>query len=181
MTELSLHVLDIAQNSVSAGASLIEIEVAIDTRGDRMTISVTDNGKGMDGRTARLAQDPFYTTRTTRKVGLGIPLFKMSALMSGGSFKLEGRPGEGTRIEAVFGYSHIDRLPLGDMAQTMAALIAGSPNIDFVYRLSKDGRDFALDTREMRAVLADIPLSTPEVLEFVRRQIAGASEDIVQT
>lgn len=180
MVELSLHVLDIAQNSVAAGAGLVEIDIALDSIGDNLLISVKDDGRGMDKESAARAEDPFFTTRTTRKVGLGIPLFKMSALMTGGSFSLKSAPDEGTYIKAVYKNSHIDRLPLGDMAETVAALIMGSPGTDLVCRLKKDGASYTLDTREMRGVLGDIPLSAPEVQSYIKNEIKKAVSDILQ-
>lgn len=174
MTELSLNVLDIAQNSVVAGAKLIEITVSINTVADRMIISIKDDGKGMDNEALQKAQDPFFTTRTTRKVGLGVPLFKMSAEMTGGSFRIESRPGEGTLTEAAYAYSHIDRMPLGDMASTISTLVSGNESIDFIFTYQKDSSIFCLDTRELREVMAEIPLSSREVLEFIYNQIDSA-------
>ena len=113
MRELSLNVLDIAQNSLSAGATLVEITVTEETAADRLIIAIGDNGRGMTPEQVRRVSDPFYTTRTTRKVGMGIPLFRMAAEMAGGSLDIDSVPGEGTRVTAAFGLSHIDRMPLG--------------------------------------------------------------------
>ena len=178
MNELSLNLLDIAQNSVVAGATLIEITVAINIAADRMVLSVRDNGRGMDAETLARVQDPFFTTRTTRDVGLGIPLFKMSAEMTGGGFRIESTPGSGTFTEAAYIYSHIDRMPLGDMASTMQSLIGPNETIDFVYRYEKDGGSSCLDTREMREVLGDIPLSSPEVLAFIKDTIQSDMQSL---
>ncbi len=167
MQELSLGILDIAQNSVKAGATLIELSVKEDSQKNELAVTIADNGCGMDEETAKRAADPFYTTRTTRKVGLGLSFFKMSAQLAGGSFELASEPGKGTVVFAVFGLNHIDRMPLGDMRATMNALISCNPHLDFVYTHERDGAAFVLDTREMRKILGDISLAEPEVLAFI--------------
>ena len=154
MRELSLNILDIAQNSLSAGAGLV-------------TLTVDEDGRGMDADTLQRVRDPFYTTRTTRKVGMGIPLFRMAAEMTGGSLDIVSEPGKGTAVTASFSLSHIDRMPLGDMAGTVTALIRLNPGVDFVYRHTVDGRSFEMDTRELRAQLGDVPLSEPDVMEWI--------------
>ncbi len=168
MQELSLNILDIAQNSVKAKASLITVEVTERTSDDTLTITITDNGCGMSEETAKAAIDPFYTTRTTRKVGLGLPFIKMAAQMTGGSFDIRSAVGVGTTVKAVFGLSHIDRMPLGDMCSTMLTLISGSPQIDFVYTHQKDLQSFTMDTRQFKEILGEVPLSAPEVLTFIK-------------
>ena len=155
MQELSLNILDIAENSVKAGASLITVAVCYRPAADRLTVTITDDGCGMDAETVRKVTDPFYTTRTTRRVGMGLPLWKMAAEMTGGAMTVESAPGVGTTVTAVFGLSHIDRLPLGDLPQTMATLIGGSPEKDFRLEFDYDGARFAADTREYRAVLGE--------------------------
>ncbi len=171
MQELSLHILDLAQNSIAAGAALVELTVAEDTAADTLTIAIGDNGRGMTSEQLREVSDPFYTTRTTRKVGLGVPLFKMAAEQAGGRFSIRSQAGKGTRVEGVFGLSNIDRMPLGDMAGTVSALIAGSPDRDFLYRRTRDGEGFALDTRELRKTLGDVPLSNGEVAVWIREYL----------
>lgn len=173
MQELSLNILDIAENSVKAGASLITVAVCYRPAADRLTVTITDDGCGMDAETVRRVCDPFYTTRTTRRVGMGLPLWKMAAEMTGGAMTVESVPGAGTTVTAVFGLSHIDRLPLGDLPQTMATLIGGSPEKDFRLEFDYDGARFAADTREYRAVLGEeISLAEPEVLAFITGQVA---------
>ena len=158
MQELSLNILDIAENSVKAGASLITVAVCYRPAADRLTVTITDDGCGMDAETVRKVTDPFYTTRTTRRVGMGLPLWKMAAEMTGGAMTVE---------------SHIDRLPLGDLPQTMATLIGGSPEKNFRLEFDYDGARFAADTREYRAVLGEeISLAEPEVLAFITGQVA---------
>ncbi len=171
MQELSLNILDIAQNSVSAGATLVEIEIRIDIDSDRMDILVRDNGCGMTESQKKQVTDPFYTTRTTRKVGLGVPFFGMAAQLAGGDMKIESQPGIGTEIKAWFVLSHIDRMPLGDMGATMASLIQLNPEIDFVYRYRNDGEGFTADTREFRQALDGVSLSEPEVAQFIRQYV----------
>lgn len=168
MKELSLNVLDIAQNSISAGASLITIETLEDTLEDRLYINVLDNGKGMTPEQTAHVTDPFFTTRTTRKVGLGVPLFKMAAEMAGGEFSIRSQVGKGTQVRASFQLSHVDRMPIGDMEGTVGTLIHMNPGLDFVYRRRLDSRAFVLDTRELREVLGDVPLNAPEVGEWIR-------------
>ena len=167
MRELSLNILDIAQNSITAGATLIAIRVAEDTAADRLTIAVQDDGKGMTAEQVARVMDPFYTTRATRKVGMGIPLFRMAAQQTGGDLSIDSTPGAGTTVTATFGLSHIDRMPLGDMTDTMVTLIRLNPHLDFVYTQSADDRSFRLDTRELRGVLDEVPLDTPDVLNWI--------------
>lgn len=168
MPEISLNILDVAQNSVTAKASLIRIGVRADSGRDRLTVSISDNGCGMSEETAKRAIDPFYTTRTTRNVGLGLSFLKLAAELTGGYFDLKSSLGEGTEVTAVFGLTHIDRMPLGDIAGTMTSLIGTSPDIDFILEYSYDGKSFEMDTHEFREVLGeDVSLSEPEVLDFI--------------
>lgn len=168
MPELSLNILDVAQNSVTAGSQVTVISVAADTAADRLTIRISDAGCGMTPEQVAKVTDPFYTTRTTRKVGLGVPFFKMAAELTGGSFEIASKVGEGTTVTAVFGLRHIDRMPLGDIASTMTSLIGPNPDIDFVLEYTVDNKGFVMDTREFRSILGpDIPLSAPEVLTYI--------------
>lgn len=181
MRELSLNVLDIAQNSLSAGATLVEITVTEDTAADQLTIVIKDNGRGMTGEQVRRVSDPFYTTRTTRKVGMGIPLFRMAAEMAGGGLKIQSEPGKGTCVQADFTLSHIDRMPLGDMTGTISALIRLNPAVDFFYRHQRDGREAVLDTRELRQVLEGVPLDTPDVMEWIEGSLTEQETAIENT
>lgn len=168
MPEISLNILDVAQNSVTAKASLVRIGICADPGRDTLTVSIEDNGCGMSEETAKRAIDPFYTTRTTRKVGLGLSFLKLAAELTGGHFELKSRLGEGTEVTAVFGLTHIDRMPLGDMAGTMTSLIGTSPDMDFVLEYSYDGNGFEADTRSFREILGgEVSLSEPEVLGFI--------------
>lgn len=180
MQELSLNVLDVAENSVKAGASLITLAICEDTRRDIMEITIADNGCGMDEETVKRVTDPFYTTRTTRKVGLGVPFFKMAAEMAEGDFRIESTVGVGTTVYASFKHSHIDRMPLGDIGGTVKTLIQCNPDRDFVYTHSVNGREFSLDTRQMREILGDVPLSSPQVAAFLGEYLSENLADIYQ-
>ena len=173
MREIALHLLDIAENSVAAESKNISIHVHEDLLHDRLSASVIDDGRGMDAKTAQQVQDPFYTTRTTRNVGLGIPLLKLAAEMAEGSFSLQSEPGKGAWVEAEFRHSHIDRMPLGDLSSTFLTLLISHPQIDwtFLYRVTeknKQSRDFIFESAELKSELGDISLTEPEVLMFVR-------------
>lgn len=171
MRELSLNVMDVVQNSISAGAKLITVEVYEDFPGDRLTITVKDNGKGMSEEQVKKVTDPFYTTRTTRSVGLGVPLFKMEAEMTGGSFTIDSAIGAGTTLEAVFKPSSVDMVPLGDINAVILLLVSCNPELDFLYirtRLEDTEKQFSLDTRELKEILgAEVPMNSPEVVQWV--------------
>ncbi|NMB25703.1 MAG: sensor histidine kinase [Firmicutes bacterium] len=168
MRELALHVLDIIQNSLRAGAKLIRVEIIEDTVLDSLVITIEDNGCGMDSALAEKVVDPFTTTRTTRKVGLGIPLLKMAAERSGGEFSLSSKPGKGTMVKASFQYSHIDRMPLGNMADTILAVIIGNPAVDMIYCHRVNHRVWELDTRVLKAEVGEDGLTLPVVIEWLR-------------
>lgn len=167
MRELSLNVLDIVQNSITASANLIEIKLVEDINNDILKINIFDNGKGMTDEQIKSVTDPFYTTRTTRKIGLGIPLFKMAAEMSGGSFKIESTVGSGTKIYTSYIHSSIDRMPVGNINETVSMLIRMNPDIDFVYTHTFNEKSYSLDTRELREQLENVPLDTPEVIDWI--------------
>lgn len=172
MTELSLNILDVAENSIRAGASLVEIQVAANTGKDTLSIIIKDNGRGMTKEQAARVEDPFYTTRTTRKVGLGVPFFKQAALGTGGTFSIESQLGVGTCVKAVFIYSHIDRMPLGDITATIHTLITYNTQTDFLYTYIYNDKSFILDTREFKEILGGVPLDTPEVSAYIREYLA---------
>ena len=171
MKEISLNILDIAENSVKAGATLTQI--LIDETDDRLILSVIDDGCGMDEETVRSVTDPFYTTRTTRKVGMGVPLLKLACEQTGGSLRIESVPasespdGHGTRVTAEFHKDHIDYTPLGDVVATIVTLIQGHPDTDFLFRHTAGEREVGLDTRELRQALEDVPLSSYEVISWI--------------
>ena len=167
MPEISLNVLDVAENSTRAGASLVTITVDADFTSDRLSIVIDDNGCGMTPQQVQQVTDPFFTSRTTRKVGLGVPFFKLAAESTGGSFTIRSEPGVGTTVTAVFVLSHIDRMPLGDINTTIHTLVIYHPDTDFVYRYRYNDRSFTLDTREFRQVLGDIPFASPEISAYI--------------
>lgn len=172
MTEISLNVLDVAENSTRAGASLVTITVAADTGKDRLTISIEDNGCGMTDEEVSLVTDPFFTTRRMRNVGLGIPFFKYAAESTGGNFSLKSEPGMGTAVTAVFGLSHIDRMPLGDINSTVMTLIICHPDTDFLYIYRYNKSSFELDTRSFREILGGIPFDTPQVRAWIKEYLS---------
>ena len=178
MTELSLNVLDVAQNSVKAKASLIEISVDISTAENKLVIIIKDNGCGMDEETVKRVIDPFYTTRTTRKVGLGVPFFKMSAEMTGGCFSISSEKGKGTEVTAEYVLDSIDRMPLGDMSSTIETLVIYNTDIDFIYRYGVDGESFELNTVQMKDILGGIPLDTPDVAEYIKEFLRENTETV---
>lgn len=185
MRELSLNVMDIAQNSISAGASLITITVEEDAGLDELSISIGDNGRGMTPEQVERVTDPFFTTRTTRSVGLGVPLFKMEAEMTGGRFSIESTLGVGTTTTAVFKPSSVDMIPLGDINGTVSMLVMMNPDLDFLYTRSYkpmegERREFALDTRELRTVLGeDVPLNLPDVTGWVNEFLSENTDELL--
>ena len=178
MRELSLNILDIAQNSISAGASLITIEVNENTVEHTLLIGVYDNGKGMSEEQVKSVIDPFFTTRTTRKVGMGIPLFKMAAEQTGGSLEIKSQLGVGTEVRAYFKTDSVDFTPLGDVPSTIQMLITMNTDRDFVYKLTVNGKEFICDTREIKAILGDVPLDTYEVSQWLKDFILENSNEI---
>lgn len=167
MKELSLNILDITKNSVKAEAKNISIALAESENGI-LTLTITDDGCGMSEDVLKRVSDPFCTSRTTRKVGLGIPLLKQASEQTGGRVDIESTLGLGTTVSATFDMHHIDYTPLGDIISTMTTLIMGSPEIDFVFTHQMSGGEVRLDTKELRQVLGDVPLSSPEVIEWIR-------------
>jgi hypothetical protein len=177
MREIALHLLDIAENSVAANAKNITLTVCENLQGDRLTASVIDDGKGMSAEMAASVFDPFVTSRTTRKVGLGIPLFKTAAEACNGKLVISSEIGKGTRLDVEFQHSHIDRMPLGDLSSTMLTLFVAYPQIRWLFdysAISANGtteEKFELDTQLIMAELGDMPLTEPAVLAFIREYI----------
>lgn len=180
LPELSLHVLDIVENSTKANATLVTITVSIQTSFDRLTITIKDNGCGMSLEQISKVKDPFFTTRTTRKVGLGVPFFQMAAETANGSFHIDSKEQEGTTVHATFQLSHIDRMPLGDMNATIHQLILMHPECDFLYYYEYDDRNFTLDTREFREILGDIPFHTPEISTYIKQYLSEHETNVTQ-
>ncbi len=175
MKELALNILDIAENSVKAKADLTEIFINEDN--ERLILTIKDNGCGMTEEIVKAVTDPFYTTRTTRKVGMGLPLLKLEAEMTGGSMEIDSThisansENHGTRVSAVFFKKHIDCVPLGDTVETVATLIQGHPDTDFLFIHSFEDREVRLDTRELREVLEGVPLNTYEVIKWIKEYL----------
>lgn len=180
MQELSLNVLDISQNSVAAQATLIEIKITMNLSLQKLVIIVKDNGVGMSQDVMEKVVDPFYTTRKTRKVGLGIPFLKMAAEATLGSLTLESTLGVGTIITATFTLGHIDLVPIGDMSSTICSLIQCNPNIDFIYTVTADEETFMLDTKELRAILGEVSFANASVAVFIREYLEENSNHIIK-
>lgn len=167
MEDISLHILDVAENSVRAEAALIEVILVRDADRDLLHVQVNDDGKGMDAETLARVRDPFFTTKH-KKTGLGIPLLTQTAEQTGGRLTIDSAPGKGTRLSATFGWSHMDRPPVGNMAETVLTLIAGHPDRDYIYEERDGERSFRFDTREIRTDLEGVPISEPAVLQAIR-------------
>ena len=178
MRELSLHILDVVENGITAGGDCIWIEVDEARRADQLKIVIRDNGSGMPVEKMRNISDPFITSRTTRRVGLGLSLLSAAAERCDGALRVDSQPGKGTEVEATFRYDHIDRAPLGDMAATITTLILGNPEIDFIYSHRIDGEEFNLDTREIRSEMEDLSLSDPVVIHHLTESIRSALKEL---
>ncbi len=178
LTELSLNVLDIAQNSTRAGATLVEIIIDISTSDDIISIEISDNGSGMSDENLKNVEDPFFTSRTTRDVGLGIPFFKTSAEITGGSFSIHSALDRGTKVLATFQMSHIDCMPLGDISSTIHNLIVYHADIDFIYRYTYNQNSFVLDTRQFKEVLGNLPLNSPEISKYIMEYLVQNKKEV---
>ena len=171
MRELSLHILDIMENGLDAGADLVRLAIEEDRQGNRLRIRIADNGRGMSEETLKQVLDPFFTTRTTRRVGLGFPLLEQAAKRCEGEFRIDSEPGQGTEVLAAFRLDHIDLAPLGDIAGTLKGLIMTHPKVDFVYTHAVSEKTFELDTREIKRELEDVPINHPEVIMHIGKMI----------
>ena len=171
MKDLSLHILDIVENSVAARADKIEIRISEDEKNDRLSVEIIDNGTGMDKDTVQKVLDPFYTSKKVRRFGLGLPLLSEAAKAAEGQLSIESKKGVGTKIKADFQYSHIDRKPLGDIGQTIITLVIGNPEIDLVYVHRKNGHEYSLDTRKIKAQLKEMPINSPAGIRMIREDL----------
>jgi anti-sigma regulatory factor (Ser/Thr protein kinase) len=171
LRELALHLLDIAENSVSANADTIQISVEENHPSDRLRMSVQDNGKGMNAEMVARVTDPFVTSRTTRKVGLGIPLLKAAAEACEGGLTIQSSLGKGTCVVVEFQQSHIDRMPLGNLAGTILTLVVGSPEVHWIFTYTVDGQTFEFDDQPVKEALDGVPLSDPEILKYLREML----------
>ncbi len=180
MRDLSMHVLDIAQNSIKAGASLVTVAFAVDEN-RVLTFSVRDDGCGMTPDFLARVTDPFTTTRTTRKVGLGIPMLKQSAEMAGGTFGIESEIGKGTWIHASFDLSNIDCIPMGEICDSLVTLIVLNPETpDFVFQAFAPEKEALFDTRQVREALGGVSLAEPEVAAWIKESIDEEFKPILE-
>lgn len=171
MPDIAMHLLDIVYNSIRADASIIRIHIIDSVKEDLIICRVEDNGVGMDEETVEKVQNPFYTTRTTRDVGLGVPLFKEGALQSDGTFTLESKLNEGTTIEATYKKSHIDTPVMGDIAETLVTLIQANENIEYEVEYQWDDGVFVLNTVEIKELLEGVPINSPEIILWLKEYI----------
>lgn len=178
MKDLSLHILDIAQNSLSADANNIDIEVVENTNKNLLTIAIKDDGKGMPEHVIERVTDPYFTSRKTRKVGMGLPLFKQNAETAGGGLHIESQVGRGTTVKATFLHSHLDRPPMGDIAGVVIILVSSNPTVEWTYTHIKDGEKYVFDTREVRSALDDIPLNDLKIGKYLKEMIQENLADI---
>ena len=173
MRELSMHIMDVVENGLIAGADLIDISIVEDSQENWLRVAITDNGRGIPAEKLDMVVDPFYTTHSTRGVGLGLPLWREASRRCAGEFSIESKEGEGTKVYASFRLDHIDLAPWGDMAGTLTGLIVGNPRVDFVYTHAVDGEVFRLATRQIKQELDGLPLDHPEVIAY----LTGAIRD----
>jgi hypothetical protein len=181
MEDLALHILDIARNGAEAGATRIEIRVEEDAASDTLRIIVTDNGRGMDAETAGRAIDPFFTTRRTRVVGLGLPLLRQSAEAAGGRLTVTSQPGAGTQVEAVFGLSNVDRAPLGDVETTVLVLLASHPDVDLDWTHRRGPQEYSLATADLRSALDGASIASPAGLALLRSAVRHGEQSLAET
>ena len=168
MRELSDNILDIAQNSISAGASLVEIDITVSHAANTVSLAFIDDGCGMSPEMVASVTDPFTTTRKTRKVGLGLPLLKMTAQATGGDFSIESEVGKGTSVRVSFGLDRIDRPPMGDLPGSLFTIVLMNPGTEFLFVYDCDGKNFTFDTREVKAAVAPIPIDHPEISAWIK-------------
>lgn len=178
MKELSLHILDIVQNSITAEAKEVDIQVLEDERSNEMVIRVVDDGRGMSPEVAQKALDPYHTSRTTRRVGMGLPLFRHTAEQAGGHLEILSEVGKGSTVEARMQYDHVDRPELGDMAGVLSLLIGSNPHLRFRYHHRKNEREYLLDTREINEALEGTPISDPGIIRYIREMIREHIEEL---
>ncbi len=178
MLTLADHILDICENSIRAGAKLIEIFIDEDTSKDLLTLTIKDDGHGMSPEVLKKVLDPFYTTKTVRRVGLGLPLLQDAAERSGGTFHLDSLENSGTTVIATFGLRHLDRQPLGAIINIIVILIISNSEVDFFYKHRHNDRRLEMDTREIRKEIEDVPINHPEVIKYIRGVIEEGLREI---
>ena len=178
MQDISAHIMDIVQNSIRANASRVEIVVEESLSGDVFAFTIKDNGCGMDAATLAKVTDPFFTSRTVRKVGLGLPLLKQNAEATGGSVTIQSTEGAGTSVRALFSHSHLDRPPTGDIPETVVLLLAANPDREIVYRHSTEKGEYTLHSTEIIEFLDGVPLNDPEIIRALRQMIEENTKDL---
>ncbi len=171
MKDLSLHIMDIIQNSVRAEASNVELEIREDLEKDLYSIFIKDDGCGMSEEVLSKVLDPFFTTRTTRKVGLGLSLLKQNAEQAGGKLEIRSKEGIGTELEVQFSHKNIDRPVIGDIAGVMVLLVSANPNMDFIYKHSTANGEYIFDTKEIKEVLEEVSVSDPHIIQYLKELI----------
>ena len=171
MNDLSMHILDIIQNSLSAGASLIELDVREDVVNNLLTIIIKDNGKGMAPEQVAQVTDPFFTSRTTRRVGMGLSLYRQSAEQSGGTLKVESEVGTGTSVTATFGYDHVDRPPMGNLANTVVLMMSANPNHLFRFSYTYSDKSYSINTQEINEILDGLPIHDAQIIKMIQQII----------
>lgn len=171
MKDLSLHILDIVQNSLKAEAKLIEIEITESKINNYYKIVIRDDGNGMSKEMLAIVTDPFTTSRTTRKVGLGLSLYKHMAELAGGGLRIDSELGKGTEVEVNMKYDHLDRPPIGDIAGVITILISANINSEFIYRHLTDHGEYVFNTREVKEVLEDVNLNSPKIVSYIKDMI----------
>ncbi len=178
MRDLSLHILDIVQNSINAGASEVTVHMGHNVENNSLVLEIIDDGMGMDADFLNRVDDPFVTTRTSRKVGLGISLLKESALKSGGNFKITSEKNKGTKVNAIFPIHNIDRLPLGNVSDTLIALLKANPDVRFVVLMDSKNGEFRLDTAEILEILKGVSITEFEVLNWLKEYVDDGIKNI---
>jgi len=181
MQELSLHILDIVQNSVRAKATKIEILINENIHNNQLEIEIKDNGKGIDKKLVQEIKNPFSTTRTTRKIGLGIPLLLEACIRCGGDLNIQSSVGIGTTIHAVLEHNHIDRAPMGDVVNTITMLILSSPEIRYILTYCVDGSKFVMDTNEIKDILQGVPINDLSVIKWIETYLQENINNLKQS
>jgi len=169
--ELSLHLLDVIENAVEAEASRIRVRIEENMDADLLTIEIVDNGRGMSRELLQKVLNPFYTTRHTRHVGLGLPLFSEAARRCDGNLVIQSEPGKGTHVRATFRHSHVDRAPLGDIPSALLAILLSEHPVDLDYSHRVGDRDFQFDTAEIRRELGDVPMTHPRIRDWLFQEL----------
>ena len=178
MKDLSLHILDVAQNSISAKASLIRITIDEDKFNNRYVLTIEDNGTGMSPEILAKVTDPYTTSRKTRKVGLGLPLLKLNAELTNGKLEITSELGVGTKVMAIFEFDHIDRVPIGDVAGVVVMLASMNPDLEFIYNHITPRGEYIFDTKEVKAVLDDLSIQEPSIQKYLKEMIEENLKEI---